>query len=189
MGLPRNCAAAEKRGPKTIEMPHEGRAISLSTAFGPHLEDYSHRIPSSVIVVADMIADSVARTQNCQKIPLTLIDRVVAPGLRHSERTGFAVFQANNKPPATRAARLSASSCPAVARNLHSTTTAEKSSMALSPPNARRAGLRARQAEKRDTTASTLIHAIVTVCTRWIRRIASGVAIWLAEAIRGTIIA
>src|ERR1035438_8930241 len=34
------------------------------------------------------------------------------------------------------------------------------------------AGLRARHAAKRDTTASTLIHAIVTVCTRWIRRIA-----------------
>jgi hypothetical protein len=30
-----------------------------------------------------------------------------------------------------------------------------------------------------------IIHAIVTVCTRWIRRIASGVAIWIAEAIRG----
>ena len=43
-----------------------------------------------------------------------------------------------------------------------------------SPPKASRAGLRARQAAKRDTAASTLIHAIVTVCTRWIRRIASG---------------
>jgi hypothetical protein len=46
--------------------------------------------------------------------------------------------------------------------------------MALSPPKASRAGLRARQAAKRDATASRLIHAIVTVCTRWIRRIASG---------------
>lgn len=39
------------------------------------------------------------------------------------------------------------------------------------------------QAAKRDTTASTLIHTIVTVCTRWIRRIASGVAICATEAI------
>jgi hypothetical protein len=49
--------------------------------------------------------------------------------------------------------------------------------MALSPPNASSAGLRARQAAKRDTTASTLIHAIVMACTRWIRRIMSGEAI------------
>lgn len=55
--------------------------------------------------------------------------------------------------------------------------------MALSPSNASRAGLLARQAAKRDTTASTLIHAIVRVCTRWIRRIASGEAICSTEAI------
>jgi hypothetical protein len=55
--------------------------------------------------------------------------------------------------------------------------------MALSPPKASRAGLRARQAAKRDTAASTLIHVIVTVCTRWIRRKASGEAIWSADAI------
>ena len=47
------------------------------------------------------------------------------------------------------------------ARNLRSTTTAEKSSMALSPPKASRAGLCACHAAKRDTRASTLIHAIV----------------------------
>ncbi len=33
--------------------------------------------------------------------------------------------------------------------------------MALSPPKASKAGLRARHAAKKDTTASTLIHAIV----------------------------
>jgi hypothetical protein len=55
--------------------------------------------------------------------------------------------------------------------------------MALSPPNASKAGLRARQAAKRDTTASTLIHAIVTVCTRWICRIASEEAVYSTEAI------
>ena len=55
--------------------------------------------------------------------------------------------------------------------------------MPLSPPKASRAGLRALQAAKRDTTASTVIHAIVTVCTRWIRRIASGGTICSTEAI------
>ncbi len=55
--------------------------------------------------------------------------------------------------------------------------------MALSPPKASSAGLRTRHAAKRDTTASKLIHAIVTVCTRWIRRIVSGEAIWCADAI------
>ena len=47
--------------------------------------------------------------------------------------------------------------------------------MAVSPPNASSAGLRARKAAKRDTAASTLIQAIVTVCTRWIRRMAYAV--------------
>ncbi len=55
--------------------------------------------------------------------------------------------------------------------------------MALSPPKASRAGLRARQAAKRDTAASTIIQAIVTVCTRLIRRIASGEAVCSTEAI------
>jgi hypothetical protein len=55
--------------------------------------------------------------------------------------------------------------------------------MALFPPNASRAGLRALQAPKRDTAASTLIQAIVTVCTRWIRRMASGEAICSIEPI------
>ncbi len=45
------------------------------------------------------------------------------------------------------------------------------------------AGLRARHAAKRDTAASTLIQTIVTICTRWIRRIASGEAICNTEAI------
>ncbi len=55
--------------------------------------------------------------------------------------------------------------------------------MALSPPKASSAGLRARQVAKRDTAASTLIHAIVTVCTRWIRRIVLEEGICSAEAI------
>jgi hypothetical protein len=55
--------------------------------------------------------------------------------------------------------------------------------MALSPPNASSAGLLARHEAKRDTAASRLIQAIVTVCTRWIRRIASGEAICSTEAI------
>jgi hypothetical protein len=60
---------------------------------------------------------------------------------------------------------------------------AENSSMALSPPKASSAGLRARHAAKRDTAASTLIHVIVAVCTRWIRRTASGEAVCGNEAI------
>src|SRR5580765_580657 len=60
--------------------------------------------------------------------------------------------------------------------------TVEKNLMALSPPKASRTGLLARQAAKRDTSASTLIHPIVTVCTRWIRRIASGQAVCSTEA-------
>ena len=61
--------------------------------------------------------------------------------------------------------------------------------MALSPPKASSAGLRALHAANSDTTASTLIHAIVTDCTRWIRRIASGEAICSTEAIGLSIIA
>ena len=103
--------------------------------------------------------------------------------------TATKAARANNKAPATRAARLSASPCAAVARNLHSTTTAEKSSMALSPPKASRAGLRARHAAKRDTAASTLIQTIVTICTRWICWADSGLAICSTEAIWVSIIA
>jgi hypothetical protein len=55
--------------------------------------------------------------------------------------------------------------------------------MALSPPNASSAGLLARHEAKRDTAASTLIHAIVTVCTRWIFRKMLGVPICGTETI------
>ena len=60
--------------------------------------------------------------------------------------------------------------------------------MALSPPKASSAGLRARHAAKSDTTASTLIHAIVTVCTGWIRLKVSGVPICGTDTIRVSII-
>jgi len=99
------------------------------------------------------------------------------------EVTATKAARANNKPPATRAARLSASSRVAFARNLHNTTIAENSSIALSPPKASSAELLARHAAKTDTAASTLIHAIVTVCTRWIRRMAFGDAVCSIEAI------
>jgi hypothetical protein len=59
------------------------------------------------------------------------------------------------------------------------------------PPNASSTGLLARHAAKRDTAASTLIQAIVTVCTRLIRRMASGEAICGIEAIHdimGTVV-
>jgi len=55
--------------------------------------------------------------------------------------------------------------------------------MALSPPKASNAGLRARQAAKRDTTASTLIHPIVIACTLRIRWTVSGEAILSVDAI------
>jgi hypothetical protein len=55
--------------------------------------------------------------------------------------------------------------------------------MVLSPPKASRAGLRARHAAKRDTTASTLIHVIVMACTLRIRRKVSGEVIWSVDAI------
>jgi len=72
--------------------------------------------------------------------------------------------------PAIRAACCSACSGAALARNRERTTTADASSMALSPPNATSAGLCARHAAKRDTAASALIHATVIDCTqrtRW----------------------
>jgi pimeloyl-ACP methyl ester carboxylesterase len=67
-----------------------------------------------------------------------------------TEVTATKAASANSRAPTTRAACLSACSWVALARNLHSTTTAEKSSMALSPPKASRTGLRARQAAKRE---------------------------------------
>jgi len=48
-----------------------------------------------------------------------------------------------------------------MARNLQSTTTADKSSMALSPPNASSAGLLARHAANLEIAASALIQATV----------------------------
>ena len=102
----------------------------------------------------------------------------------HLESTTFTYAHAVPTETQTRAARFSACSCSTLARNLHSTTIAEKSSMALSPPKASSAGLRARQAAKRETTASTLIHAIVRVCTLQIRWKVSGEAIWGTDAIR-----
>ena len=59
--------------------------------------------------------------------------------------------EANSNTPAIWAARRSACSCAALARNRQSTTTADMSSTALSPPNASSAGLRARHAAKSDT--------------------------------------
>ena len=69
--------------------------------------------------------------------------------------------RANRSPPAIRATLRSACSCAALTRNLQSTTTADMSSIALSPPKASNAGLRARHAEKSDTAASIVIEAMV----------------------------
>ncbi len=69
--------------------------------------------------------------------------------------------RAKSSSPAMRAARRAACSCATLVRNLQNTTTADRSSIALSPPNARSAGLRARHAARRDMAASTLIQTIV----------------------------
>lgn len=99
-----------------------------------------------------------------------------------TEVTATKAASANSKAPATRAALLSASPFAALARNLHSTTTAEKNSMALSPPKASSEGLLARHAATRDTAASTLIHAIVIACTVRTRRRVSGAMAWGARS-------
>src|SRR6516162_8593618 len=66
-----------------------------------------------------------------------------------------------SKPPAILAARCSACSPRDDGWKRQSTTAAERSSTALSPPKPRSDGLRAAQAAPNDTTASTLIQASV----------------------------
>jgi hypothetical protein len=62
-------------------------------------------------------------------------------------------------------------------KDLHKTTTAEASSIALSPPKAISAGLLALRAAKRDTAASTLIQARLSACTIRIRwKVAGAIA-------------
>src|ERR1700680_3578378 len=68
-----------------------------------------------------------------------------------------------SKPPAPRAANFSATAESGLERNRHRTMIAENSSMALSPPNPRRAGLLAVQAATSATTASMLIQTIVSI--------------------------
>ncbi len=72
--------------------------------------------------------------------------------------------------PAIRAAYLSVSSGLEFERKRQKTTVAESSSMALSPPKPRRAGLRALHAAKSETAASTSIHAIVNLWSCKMRR-------------------
>jgi hypothetical protein len=67
----------------------------------------------------------------------------------------------NSNTPAILAARRSVSPRAALAWNRQSTTTADASSMALSPPKASNAGLCARHAANKDTAASALIQTIV----------------------------
>src|SRR5713226_4149775 len=82
--------------------------------------------------------------------------------------------RAKSKPPAIRAARFSVSEGPEVDRKRQKTTAAESSSIALSPPKARRAGLRDVQAAPSETAASTLIQIIVNTWSRRTRRETSG---------------
>src|SRR6202158_82675 len=93
-----------------------------------------------------------------------------------------------SKPPATRAANFSASAESDLERNRQRTMIAENSSMALSPPNPRREGLRAVQAAASATMASTVIQAIVNTCRRTTRRSKSGAAGATAMAISSRIL-
>jgi hypothetical protein len=91
----------------------------------------------------------------------------------------------NSKAPATRAAVFSTrmDSRSVLDRNRHRTTVAESSSMALSPPKARSAGLRAVQAEERATMASTVIQIIVRSCRRWAFRARTAIEVGAIAAI------
>jgi hypothetical protein len=71
-----------------------------------------------------------------------------------------------NREPVMHAANFSSRSSALVIRNRRSTTIAEISSIALSPPNASSTALPAIQAESNDPAASITIHAIVTICIR-----------------------
>src|SRR5258708_21958719 len=71
-----------------------------------------------------------------------------------------------SKTPAIRAARSSVREGSALDRKHQRTTAAESSSIALSPPKARSAGLCAIQDATRETSASTLIHQIVNIWRR-----------------------
>src|SRR5260370_16067010 len=77
--------------------------------------------------------------------------------------------------PAMRAAYLSASSGLEFERKRQKTTVAESSSIALSPPNPRRAGLLALHAARSETAASTTIQAIVNLWSWRMRRLKEGV--------------
>jgi hypothetical protein len=79
-----------------------------------------------------------------------------------------------SKPPAIWAAILSARAASDFERNRQRTISAESSSIALSPPNPRRAGLRAAQAAASAIAASAVIQMIVKTCSRSTRRRTSG---------------
>src|SRR5712692_1610835 len=92
---------------------------------------------------------------------------------RSETKTTYAA-RAKSKPPAIRAARFSVSEGLEADRKRQKTTAAESSSSALSPPKARRAGLRDVQAAPSETAASTLIQMIVNTWSRITRRETSG---------------
>src|SRR5579859_5799903 len=73
-----------------------------------------------------------------------------------------------------RAANFSARAESVFDRNRHRTTIAENSSMALSPPNPRRAGLRAAQAAASAIIASAVIQMTVNTWRLSTRRRTSG---------------
>src|SRR5437867_10619330 len=93
-----------------------------------------------------------------------------------------------SKPPTARAANFSASPESDLEQNRQRTTIAENNLIALSPPNPRRAELRAIQAAASATMASTVIQAIVSTCRRTTRRSKSGAAGAAAMAISSRIL-
>src|SRR5437879_5580583 len=88
-----------------------------------------------------------------------------------------------SRAPAIRAAYFSVNSGLELERKRQETTAAERSSIVLSPPNPSRAGLRALHAAARETTASTIIQAIVNLWSCRMRRDREGACDGSAEII------
>src|SRR5260370_33008139 len=88
------------------------------------------------------------------------------PRRHNPELTMTKVATKKSKPPASRAADFSADAESGLERNRQRTMIAENSSMALSPPNPRRAGLLAVQEAKKHPTATGLTQQICTVAHR-----------------------
>jgi hypothetical protein len=95
-------------------------------------------------------------------IPMGLERGSTCPSRAKTEVRATNAPRTKSKPPAIVAARCSSWSPRDGERNRQSTTAAESSSTALSPPKPRRAGLRAIHAAPNDAAASTVIQTSVS---------------------------